>query len=109
MKSVSLRGLAGVAAFASSTAFAAVALPQLAIDTTQISVSGLSSGGFMANQLGVALALLPVAEEYKKILLVEPAVADAITGDKWNKYIFAPAATAARTPSAMPWPSTRPG
>ena len=37
---------------------------------------------------GVALALLPVAEEYKKILLVEPAVADSITGDKWNKYIF---------------------
>ena len=36
----------------------------------------------------VALALLPVAEEYKKILLVEPAVADSITGDKWNKYIF---------------------
>lgn len=36
----------------------------------------------------VALAMLPVAEEYKKILLVEPAVADAITGDKWNKYIF---------------------
>ena len=25
---------------------------------------------------GVALAMLPVAEEYKKILLVEPAVAD---------------------------------
>ena len=37
---------------------------------------------------GVALAMLPVAEENKKILLVEPAVADAITGDKWNKYIF---------------------
>ncbi|MDD0814802.1 substrate-binding domain-containing protein [Curvibacter sp. HBC28] len=37
---------------------------------------------------GVALALLPVAEEYKKILIVEPAVADSITGDKWNKYIF---------------------
>ncbi len=37
---------------------------------------------------GVALAMLPVAEEAKKILLVEPAVADAITGDKWNKYIF---------------------
>ena len=32
--------------------------------------------------------MLPVAEEYKKILLVEPAVADSITGDKWNKYIF---------------------
>jgi branched-chain amino acid transport system substrate-binding protein len=36
----------------------------------------------------VALALLPVAEEYKKVLIVEPAVADSITGDKWNKYIF---------------------
>ena len=37
---------------------------------------------------GAALAMLPVAEEYKKILVVEPAVADSITGDKWNKYIF---------------------
>ncbi|MDB5954690.1 substrate-binding domain-containing protein [Ramlibacter sp.] len=37
---------------------------------------------------GVALAMLPVAEEYRKILLVEPAVADSITGDKWNKYVF---------------------
>ena len=37
---------------------------------------------------GVALAMLPVAEEYKKILLVEPAVADSITGEKWNRYIF---------------------
>ena len=36
----------------------------------------------------VGLAMLPVAEEYKKILLVEPAVADSITGDKWNRYIF---------------------
>jgi branched-chain amino acid transport system substrate-binding protein len=36
----------------------------------------------------VALAMLPVAEEYKKLLLVEPAVADSITGDKWNRYIF---------------------
>src|SRR5688572_28834952 len=37
---------------------------------------------------GVALAMLPVAEEYKKVLIVEPAVADSITGDKWNRYIF---------------------
>ncbi|MES2634605.1 MAG: substrate-binding domain-containing protein [Pseudomonadota bacterium] len=37
---------------------------------------------------GVALAMLPVAEEYKKVLLVEPAVADSITGERWNKYIF---------------------
>ncbi len=37
---------------------------------------------------GAALAMLPVAEEYKKILVVEPAVADVITGEKWNRYIF---------------------
>jgi branched-chain amino acid transport system substrate-binding protein len=35
-----------------------------------------------------ALAMLPVAEEYKKVLIVEPAVADSITGDAWNRYIF---------------------
>jgi branched-chain amino acid transport system substrate-binding protein len=35
-----------------------------------------------------ALAMLPIAEERKKILIVEPAVADQITGDKWNRYIF---------------------
>lgn len=49
-----LRALAAAAAFASSTAFAAVALPQLVIDKAQITVSGLSSGGFLAHQLGVA-------------------------------------------------------
>jgi branched-chain amino acid transport system substrate-binding protein len=32
--------------------------------------------------------MLPVAEEYKKVLLVEPAVADSITGERWNRYIF---------------------
>ena len=37
---------------------------------------------------GATLAILPVAEEYKKVLIVEPAVADSITGDKWNRYIF---------------------
>jgi branched-chain amino acid transport system substrate-binding protein len=37
---------------------------------------------------GVALAMLPVAEEYKKLLIVEPAVADVITGERWNRYIF---------------------
>jgi branched-chain amino acid transport system substrate-binding protein len=37
---------------------------------------------------GVALAVLPVAEEFKKILVVEPAVADSITGANWNRYIF---------------------
>jgi branched-chain amino acid transport system substrate-binding protein len=37
---------------------------------------------------GVALAMLPVAQEYEKILIVEPAVADSITGENWNRYIF---------------------
>ncbi len=37
---------------------------------------------------GAALAMLPIAEENKKVLIVEPAVADAITGVKWNRYIF---------------------
>jgi branched-chain amino acid transport system substrate-binding protein len=36
----------------------------------------------------VALAMLPVAEEFKKVLIVEPAVADSITGEKWNRYVF---------------------
>ncbi|WP_138471331.1 substrate-binding domain-containing protein [Poseidonocella sp. HB161398] len=37
---------------------------------------------------GVALAMLPVAQDYEKILVVEPAVADSITGENWNRYIF---------------------
>ena len=35
-----------------------------------------------------ALAILPVAAEFKKVLIVEPAVADSITGEDWNRYIF---------------------
>lgn len=49
-------------------------------DRVDIAVGTTSSGS--------ALAMLPVAKEYKKVLIIEPAVADAITGDKWNKYIF---------------------
>ncbi len=49
-------------------------------DDVQIAVGPVSSG--------VALAMLPVAEEYERILIVEPAVADSITGENWNRYIF---------------------
>ena len=49
-------------------------------DGADIAVGPVSSG--------VALAMLPVAEEYEKILIVEPAVADSITGSDWNRYIF---------------------
>ncbi|MBH2009182.1 MAG: hypothetical protein I8H71_05735 [Xanthomonadaceae bacterium] len=45
---------AAVAALLGGAAQAAVNLPQLNIDTTQTTVSGLSSGGFMAAQLHVA-------------------------------------------------------
>ncbi|HEX3140995.1 MAG TPA: PHB depolymerase family esterase [Rhizobacter sp.] len=43
-----------MAAFAAPVAQAVVALPALNVDKSQITVSGLSSGGFMANQLGYA-------------------------------------------------------
>jgi branched-chain amino acid transport system substrate-binding protein len=35
-----------------------------------------------------ALAVLPVAAEFKKLLIIEPAVADSITGEHWNRYVF---------------------
>ncbi|WP_374583237.1 substrate-binding domain-containing protein [Pseudoduganella sp.] len=49
-------------------------------DKVDIAVGTSSSGS--------AIAMLPIAAEYKKVLIVEPAVSDAITGQKWNKYIF---------------------
>lgn len=49
-------------------------------DGAHIAVGPVSSG--------VALAMLPVAEEYERVLIVEPAVADSITGANWNPYIF---------------------
>ena len=49
-----IRTFAAIAAFACATGHAAVALPQYNVDTSKTTVSGLSSGGFMANQLGIA-------------------------------------------------------
>jgi len=49
-----LRILLAAAALAAGSAHAASALPALNVDKSQITVSGLSSGGFMANQLGYA-------------------------------------------------------
>lgn len=37
---------------------------------------------------GGALSMVPVAEEYGKILMIEPAIADSLTGSAWNKYLF---------------------
>jgi branched-chain amino acid transport system substrate-binding protein len=41
-----------------------------------------------ATSSGATLAMLPVAEDAGKVLIVEPAVADSITGEKWNRFIF---------------------
>src|SRR5262249_1930248 len=41
-----------------------------------------------ATSSGATLAMLPIAEDAAKVLIVEPAVADSITGDKWNRFIF---------------------
>lgn len=49
-------------------------------DEALIAVGGTSSG--------VTTAMLPVAAEYEKILLVEPAVADSLTGKDSNRYVF---------------------
>jgi poly(3-hydroxybutyrate) depolymerase len=48
-----MRALVGASAIAAAASHA-VTLPALNVDTTNITVSGLSSGGFMANQLGYA-------------------------------------------------------
>ncbi|MBO6540477.1 MAG: substrate-binding domain-containing protein [Rhizobiaceae bacterium] len=49
-------------------------------DDVLIAVGGTSSG--------VTTAMLPIAEEYERILLVEPAVADSLTGPDSNRYVF---------------------
>ena len=41
-----------------------------------------------ATSSGVTKGLLPIAEEYEKILIVEPAVADSLTGPDSNRYVF---------------------
>lgn len=51
-----VHAVAASVALACGTAVAAVNLPQLNVDKTQTSVSGLSSGGFMAVQMHVAFS-----------------------------------------------------
>ena len=49
-------------------------------DDADLAIGGTSSA--------VALAMLPVAQDNKKVLIVDAAVADSITGDRWNRYVF---------------------
>jgi poly(3-hydroxybutyrate) depolymerase len=51
-----IRTLVAIAALACGVSHAAVPLPKYNVDKTKTTVSGLSSGGFMANQLGVAFS-----------------------------------------------------
>lgn len=41
-----------------------------------------------ATSSGVTKGLLPIAEEYERILIIEPAVADSLTGPDSNRYVF---------------------
>ncbi len=65
-------------------------------DNATIAVGDVSSG--------VALAMLPVAEEFERLLIDEPAVADSITGPDWNRYIFR---TSAPVTAASPFQACR--
>lgn len=41
-----------------------------------------------ATSSGVTKGLLPIAEEYERILIIEPAVADSLTGPDGNRFVF---------------------
>src|SRR6266568_111023 len=56
-----------------------------------------------------ALAILPVAQEFKKPLIVEPAVADTITGEAWNRYIFRTGRTSSQDAIANALAVAKPG
>jgi len=56
-----------------------------------------------------ALAILPVAAEFKKVLVVEPAVADSITGEAWNRYIFRTGRTSSQDAIANALAVAKPG
>src|SRR5260370_42432370 len=59
---------------------------------------------------GSALAMLPIAEDAKKVLIMEPAVADSITGEKWHRDIFRTSPNSAPDPpaNAVPLVPTQP-
>jgi len=66
----------------------------------------LAIGGLLSN---VALAMLPVAQDAKKVLIVEPAGADSITGSAWNRYIFRTGRNSAMESSASALAIGKPG
>jgi branched-chain amino acid transport system substrate-binding protein len=55
------------------------------------------------------LASLTAAEEAKKIMLVDAAITDSVTGDKWNRYIFRTARIGYQDSvcAALAWPENQ--
>jgi branched-chain amino acid transport system substrate-binding protein len=48
----------------------------------------------------VAIVLAGIAQEYERVLLVEPAAADSITGWHWNRHVFRTAASVSQDAEA---------
>lgn len=57
----------------------------------------------------VAIPMLPVARQYRRILLVEPAIADTITGSRANRYVFRTGRSASQEAVANAVALGRPG
>jgi len=57
----------------------------------------------------VAIPMLPVARDYRRILLVEPAIADTITGSRGNRYVFRTGRSASQEAVANAVALARPG
>ncbi len=48
-----------------------------------------------------AAAILDLAKEFKTVYVIEPAAADFLTGDSWNRYIFRTGRNSAQDAAAM--------
>lgn len=48
-----------------------------------------------------AAAILELAEEFEKIIVIDPAAADFLTGESWNKYVFRTGRSSAQDAKAM--------
>ncbi len=55
------------------------------------------------------LAILPLVEEFEKVMVVEPAVADSITGSEWNRHIFRTARNSSQDAAAGAAAIAKPG
>ncbi|MEW9671432.1 substrate-binding domain-containing protein [Ammoniphilus sp. 3BR4] len=70
-------------------------------DNVDVLVGSASSGD--------TLAVLPLVEEFNKVMVVEPAVADSITGSEWNRHIFRTARNSSQDAAAGAAAIAKPG